>query len=111
MNKVERWIIFSIMGITSIVMLIFSLQGNPIALALIMMMGFIALYILIRTEMEDRKKGRKSIRWYLRHKKCPDCKGSLIHKDDLWINDEEWGVPENYMCTKCGKGVDLPSVA
>ena len=111
MNRIESWITICIMAIIGVVMCIFAIQGNPIALALVVMMGVVALYIIIRTEAEDRKKGRKSRRWYIKHKRCPYCGGNLIQKDDLWINDEEWGIPEDYMCTKCGKGTDLISVA
>lgn len=88
---------FGVMGV------VFGILENPICLVFMMLMAIGGLLIILPDFIKEKKKKPKC-------DKCFYCGGDLIWKEDLWINEEEWGIPEDYMCTKCGKGVDLISV-
>ena len=96
-----KYLIFTITAIFGVLGWFFVMLDNPICLLFLALMLIGALSLLIPDCLKRQQQIKKK---YQRSGHCPDCGGELIAKDDLWINDEEWGIPEDYMCTKCGKG-------
>jgi len=103
MSLKNKYIVYSFTVLFGVLGLIFAILNKPIALIFILFMGISAIVLVLPEFIEERKKKRKKYK----RDQCPYCGGQLIFKEDLWISDEEWGIPENYMCIKCGKGIDI----
>lgn len=98
-----KYLIFAVTVIFGILGFIFVLLDNLICLLFFVLMLVSSLFLLIPDYFKRQQQIKKK---HQRGECCPDCGGELIAKNDLWINDEEWGILENHMCVKCGKGVE-----